>query len=81
MKNNFEREVIGRLTKIETKIDDYKDIKRDTALALSLSKENEKEITDIQDRLKWIVRTVVGAIITGIIGIIIILIKNGANIK
>lgn len=81
MNNSFEREVLDRLTKIETKIDDYKEIKRDTASALALSKENEKEITDIQDKLKWITRTVVGAIITGIIGIVILLIQMGAGIK
>ena len=81
MDTNFEREVLDRLTKIETKIDDYKEIKKDTATALYLSKENEKEIQEIEDKLKWITRTTVGAIITGAVGIIFLLIKIGVGVN
>lgn len=81
MENTFEREVLDRLTKIETKIDDYKEIKKDTATALVTSKENEKEILEIQDKIKWISRTITGAILTGIVGIVFILIKMGMKIN
>lgn len=77
MDQGFEKEVITRLTKIETKLDDYSKNKEKTDDAYNLSKENEKQIADINEKIKWITRTVVGAIITGIIGIGIIIFKNG----
>lgn len=81
MGNNFEREVLDRLTKIETKIDDYKEIKKDATSALTLSKENEKEIIKIQDKIKWLSRTIAAAIITGLIGLVFILIKMAIGIN
>lgn len=81
MEKNFEREVLDRLIKIEAKIDDYKDFKQDTTTALTLSNENKKEIEEIQDKIKWISRTVLGAIITGLVGLVFILIKIGMKIN
>lgn len=72
----FEREVLERLTKIETKLDDYTNIREKTEEAYSLSKENEKDIDEINDKIKWLSRTIVGAIITGVIGIIFIYIQK-----
>lgn len=77
MDQGFEKEVITRLTKIETKLDDYSKNKEKTDDAYNLSKENEKKIADINEKIKWITRTVVGAIITGVIGIGIAVFKNG----
>lgn len=71
----FEREVLERLTKIETKLDDYANIREKTEEAYTLSKENEKDISDINDKIKWLSRTIAGAIIAGIIGIIFTFIK------
>lgn len=59
MERDFETEVLTRLTKIETKLDDY----------------IEKRISDIEEKLKWISRTVAGALIAGAIGIVFALIK------
>lgn len=81
MGNNFEREVLDRLKTIEVKIDDYKELKKDTAQALALSKENEKELLEIQEKIKWLTRTITGALITGVIGIVFILIKMSIGIK
>ncbi len=81
MENKFEKEVLERLIKIETKIDDYKEIKKDASAALNLSKENEKEITEIQDKIKWLSRTIGATIITGLIGLVFILIKIGMGIN
>lgn len=67
---NFETEVLTRLTIIETKLDDYNRIKEKTDIAYNLSNENKKEIDEIKDKIKWISRTIVGAIITGIIAIV-----------
>lgn len=75
MEKNFEREVLDRLTKIETKLDDYSKIKDKTDEAYNLSRQNEKEINEIKDKLKWISRTVTGAIITIVIGAIVAFIK------
>ena len=59
MERDFETEVLTRLTKIETKLDDY----------------IEKRISDIEEKIKWISRTIVGALIAGAIGIVFALIK------
>lgn len=81
MERNFESEVLTRLTKIETKLDDYNKIKEKIDYSYSLSKENEKEIEELKDKIKWISRTIAGAIITGIAGIIFFLIQLGAGLK
>ena len=72
----FEREVLERLTKIETKIDDYTSIKAKVEEAYNKSKTNEKDIEEINERLKWITRLITGTIITGIIGIIFTLLQK-----
>jgi chromosome segregation ATPase len=81
MEKDFEREVLERLTKIETKLDDYTSIREKTEEAYSLSKENDKEIEEIKEKIKWITRTIAGAIISGAIGIIFILIQLGIGVK
>ena len=80
MEQGFEAEVLTRLTKIETKLDDYKSVKDKSDEAYNLSKENEKEINEINEKLKWITRTVAAAVITGIIGIGIALLKSGMGV-
>ncbi len=80
MEQGFETEVLTRLTKIETKLDDYKSVKDKSDEAYNLSKENEKEINEINERLKWITRTVAAAVITGVIGIGIALLKSGMGV-
>lgn len=80
MERDFEKEVITRLTVIETKLDDYSKNKEKTEDAYNLSKENEKKITEINEKIKWISRTVVGAILTGVIGIGIAVFKNGMGV-
>lgn len=77
----FEREVLERLTKIETKLDDYGSFRDKTEEAYSLSKENEKDIDEINDKIKWLSRTIAGAILTGLIGIGIVLVKIGMGVK
>lgn len=81
MEKDFEREVLERLAKIETKLDNYGNMQEKTEEAHTLSKQNEKDIEEINEKIKWISRTVIGAIITGIIGIIFILIKTGIGVN
>lgn len=70
MEKGFEKEVLERLTKIETKLDDYANLREKTEEAHSLSRENEKDINEINDKIKWLSRTIVGAVIVGLIGLI-----------
>ena len=77
---DFETEVLTRLTKIETKLDDYNSTKQKSDDAFTLSRENEKEISEIQDKIKWITRTVIGAIITGLVGLVFIYLKLGLKV-
>ena len=81
MDNKFEREVLERLIKIETKIDDYKSLKEKTDEAFNLSMKNCEDIKDLQDKNKWLTRTIAGALITGAVGMVFILIKISVGIN
>ena len=81
MEKGFETEVLSRLAVIESKLDDYNNIKAKVEEAYNKSSVNEKDIQEIQDKIKWLSRTVAGALITGVIGIVIILIKIGIGLK
>lgn len=75
----FEVEVLTRLAVIESKLDKYSQIEDTTYRAYNNSKQNEKDIKEIQDKLKWVSRTSIGAIITGLIGIIFFILENSLN--
>lgn len=75
MEKGFEREVLDRLTKIETKLDDYNTMKEKTDDAHNLSIQNERDINEIKNKIQWLSRTIVGGIIAGIIGLIFALIQ------
>ena len=51
MENGFQREVLERLTKIETKLDDYKEIKEKNEIAYTKSMNNEKDMYATLDTL------------------------------
>ena len=76
----FEAEVLSRLTKIETKLDDYTSIKQKTEEAYNKSKVNAKDIEEINDKIKWLSRTIVATLISGIGGIIFIILKIGLKL-
>jgi len=87
MEQNFEREVLDRLIKIEEKLDGFSKAKEKTY-------ENErhvmilendvldlkKEVDSLKESNKWLLRTVAAALITGVIGIIFTMVKTGAGI-
>lgn len=81
MEKNFEREVLERLTKIETKLDDYANLREKTEEAYTTSKENKKDIEEINDKIKWLSRTITGAIIAGIVGIVFMIIQMNIGVK
>ena len=74
-RESFERNVLDRLIKIETKLDNLGKIEDQSSNAYNLSKENEKEIEEIKDKLKWLARTVTASIISIVIGAIVYVIK------
>lgn len=71
----FEIEVLTKLAKIETMLEDFNGIKEKSTEAYNLSKSNEKRLDKIEDGNKWLFRTTVGAVITGLIAIILNFIK------
>ena len=81
MEEKFELEVLTRLAVIESKIDDYKLIKEKSNEAYNLANRNLETINKIEDRNKWLWRTSIGALITGLIGILILFIKLGLGIN
>lgn len=81
MDKNFETQVLTRLAVIESKLDDYKSVREKTEESYNLSQENKQDIVEINEKIKWITRTIVGAIVSGIIGIIFILIQIGIGVK
>lgn len=71
----FEIEVLTRLTKIETMLQDFKGVENKSSEAYNLSLSNSKRLDKIEDTNKWLFRTAVGAVITGLIAIILSFIK------
>lgn len=71
----FEIEVLTRLTKIETMLEDFKGIENKTHEAYNLSQSNKQRLDKIEDNNKWLFRTTVGAVITGLIAIVLTFIK------
>ncbi len=80
MEKSFEREVLDRLTIIETKLDDYNNIKDKAEEAHSLTKENRKDIDEINDKIKWLSRAIAAALISGIVGLVFAILKIGMGI-
>ena len=78
---SFETEVLTRLAVIESKIDGYKELKKVTYESDNRSKQNEQDIKELQDKFKWLSRTLGGAIISGIVGLIFIFIKTGMGVN
>lgn len=75
MEKDFETQVLTRLAVIESKIDDYNSIKEKTDTAFNLSRENKEDIDEINDKIKWLSRTIAGAFIAGIIGLLFAFLK------
>lgn len=77
MEKTFETEVLTRLAVIESKLDGYQNIKEKAEVAYNTSVQNKEDIKEIQDNNKWLFRTAVGACITSVISIIVMLAKSG----
>ena len=73
--DKFELEVLQRLTKIETMLEGFKVVESKSSEAYNLSMNNKQRLDKIEDNNKWLFRTSIGAVITGLIGIILSFIK------
>lgn len=80
MDREFEKEVIERLIRIETKMSDYETTKTTSQEARAKAYENERRINELEDKIKWLVRTTIGALITGGIGLVYAFLKLGLKI-
>ena len=80
MDREFEKEVIERLIRIETKMSDYETTKTTSQEARAKAYENERRLNDIDEKIKWISRTIIGAIIAGGVGIVFAILKIGLKI-
>lgn len=69
------RDIRDRLIRIETKLDNFGKIETQSNEAYTLSKENKSEIEEINDKMKWLERTIIGGFITVIISAIVYVIK------
>jgi len=68
---NFEIDVITRLTTIETMLRDFKGVESKSTEAYNLSLSNKQRLDKIEDNNKWLFRTTVGAVLTGVIAIVL----------
>lgn len=80
MEKPFETEVLTRLAVIESKLDGYQNIKEKAEESYTISKQNKEDIKDMQDNNKWLWRTVVGSILTSVIGLVFLFIKSGMGV-
>lgn len=70
----FEIEVLTRLTKIETMLEDFKGVETKATNAYNQSLNNKIRLDKLEDSNRWLFRTAIGAVITGLIGIVLSLI-------
>lgn len=87
MEQTFEREVLDRLKTIEIKLDGYGEVKakvydneRRILLLENELKDTQNEITKQQEESSWLKKTVIAAIITGIVGIGIAFLRMGMGV-
>ena len=87
MEQTFEREALDRLKTIEIKMDSYGDVKAKTyenerriLLLENELKDTQAEIKQQQAEATWLKRTVIAAIITGVIGIGIAFLRLGIGV-
>lgn len=80
MEKDFETEVLTRLARIETKLEDHESIRTKADEARAKAYANERRIAELEEDTKWLKRTITGAIITGVVSIIVIFVKLGLGI-
>lgn len=67
MEKDIMQEILQRVVRIETKLDGYNHLREKLDKTYALSKQNERDISEIKDSNKWLWRTIAGAILVGAI--------------
>lgn len=70
-----QNEILTKLSVIETKIDDYKEVKDKCDNAFHTSEQNKKDIEILNNKITWVIRSILGALISGVIAFIFTLLK------
>lgn len=70
-----QNEILTKLSIIETKIDDYKEVKDKCDNAFHTSEQNKRDIEILNNKITWIIRSILGALISGVIAFIFTLLK------
>ena len=70
-----QNEILTKLSVIETKIDDYTEVKDKCDNAFHTSEQNKKDIEILNNKITWVIRSILGALISSIIAFIFALIK------
>lgn len=70
-----QNEILTKLSIIETKIDDYKEVKDKCDNAFHTSEQNKRDIEILNNKITWVIRSILGALISGIIAFIFTLLK------
>jgi hypothetical protein len=70
-----QNEILTKLSIIETKIDDYKEVKDKCDTAFHTSEQNKKDIEILNNKITWVIRSILGALISGVIAFIFTLLK------
>lgn len=67
-------EIRERLVRIETILEeqDYKSVSKTADDALAMAKNNAEEIAKLQNILSWVIRAVIGAVISAVMAFILI---------
>lgn len=60
-------EVLERVARIETKIDNYNNLREKLDMAYGLARQNERDLGKLLDNTKWLWRTIAGAILLGVL--------------
>lgn len=81
------REILDRLTRIEVKIDAFETVKdisycnqKEVILLKADNDTLEKRVSDLEEKNKWMFRSIVGAVIVAVVSIIAIFFKIGMGV-
>ena len=81
MDNKFKTEVLTQLAVIKSKIDNYKETERIANDAYQKAITCEKDIAEIHENNKWLKRAVIGAIVSAIASIFLLIVEKGVGLK
>ena len=73
---NYEIEVLQKLSRIETLLEDYKSVVTKSNEAYAISMQNKEEIDELKENHQWIFRTSVTAILGAVLSLITTVVVN-----